>query len=151
MACSRKRNETKPTRQWWQRLRPRHTSTFCEKMNCKCQKLGDVFYLDQAPRGFEKKLKEVDAKDWMRLYECPYCGQLWAIDEWDKYSWQVVSKVADKNGWANDQREKERKELLLSERGGTTQQECIWAGCSGKTVKGVVYCLEHLWQTGARR
>jgi len=103
-------------------------------MKCKCQKLGDVFYLDQAPRGFEKKLKEIDAKDWMRLYECPSCGQLWAIDEWDKYSWQVVSKVAEKEGWANDQREMERRELLLAERGGTTEEECVWAGCSEKTL-----------------
>lgn len=120
-------------------------------MKCKCQKLADLFYIDQGPRGFEKKLKEVDAKNWMRLCECPSCGQLWAIDEWDKYSWQVVSRVSDQTNWADSERVNERKELLLKERGGTTDDECQWAGCEGKRVKGVAYCLEHLWNTGATR
>lgn len=120
-------------------------------MKCKCYSLSEVFYIDQGPNGFEKNLKQLDVENWMRLYQCPECGQLWAIDEWDKYSWQVVSKVTEIEGWADDQREKERKNLLLTERGGTTEEKCVWAGCNARAVKGVAYCLEHLWNTGARR
>ena len=120
-------------------------------MKCKCQSLDDVFYIDQAPRGFEKKLRKIDTGDWMQLCECPVCGQLWAVDEWDKYSWQVVSRVSDRNAWNDSKRIEERKALLLRERGGTTDDECMWADCHEKQVKGVAYCLEHLWNTGARR
>ncbi|MGJ8653574.1 MAG: hypothetical protein ACSHX8_09910 [Opitutaceae bacterium] len=120
-------------------------------MKCKCQSLDDVFYIDQAPRAFEKKLRKIDTGDWMQLCECPVCGQLWAVDEWDKYSWQVVSRVSDPNAWSDSKRIEERKALLLRERGGTTDDECMWADCHEKQVKGVAYCLEHLWNTGARR
>lgn len=120
-------------------------------MKCKCSNLPDAFYLDEGPRGFQKSLHEDNAQNWMRLCSCPKCGALWAIDEWDKYQDQVVTRVKDGSNWATDQSTMARKQLLLQSRGDTTDETCIWSGCSGKRVKGVVYCLEHLWNTGARR
>lgn len=120
-------------------------------MKCRCSNLPDTFYVDEGPNGFQKSLHEEDAQDWMRLCSCPKCGTLWAIDEWDKYQDQIVSRVKDRSTWADEQGTEARKQLLLRSRGGTTDETCIWSGCSGKRVKGVVYCLEHLWNTGARR
>jgi len=120
-------------------------------MKCECDSLPDAFYLDRGPKDFEKKLKNLDAENWMHLSKCPNCGQLWIVDEWDKYSFQIASKTETRSGWEKNENLTLRKELLIKERGGLIDKECVWAGCSGKTVKGVAYCIEHLWKTGARR
>lgn len=120
-------------------------------MKCKCSNLPDAFYINEAPWRFEKSLHKEDTQNWMHLYSCPKCGTLWTIDEWDKYQDQVVARVKDRANWATDQAIAARKRLLLESRGGTTDETCMWAGCHGKKVKGVAYCLEHLWDTGARR
>ena len=120
-------------------------------MPCKCADLDDVFYLDTAPKGFEKRLRQLDMADWKRLYECPECGTLWAIDEWDKYQHQVASKIETREDWSREESDQKRKELLQMSRGGTDDGECIWSGCTKPPIKGVVYCIDHLYETGARR
>jgi hypothetical protein len=120
-------------------------------MKCKCAKLPDAFYLDEVPRGFAKGLKREDDGNWIWLVYCPKCGALWAIDKWDKYQEQIVTRVRSQDGWDGVDTTDLRKQLLLKSRGGFTDAECIWAGCHDKAVKGVVYCLDHLWKTGARR
>ena len=120
-------------------------------MRCRCAKLPDAFYLDEGPHGFEKKLTREDTGNWIWLGSCPKCGTLWAIDEWDKYVPQAATRVEDRNNWDGADTTEKRKQLLLKSRGGLTDEECIWAGCHQKAVKEVVYCLDHLWETGARR
>jgi len=120
-------------------------------MKCKCAKLPDAFYLDEGPRGFEKALTRQDTGNWTWLGTCPRCGALWAVDEHDKYQHQAVTRVTSREGCDATDTTELRKQLLLESRGGTTDAECIWVGCHGKAVAGVVYCLEHLWETGARR
>lgn len=120
-------------------------------MKCKCKELPEVFYLEEGPKGFEKHLHQEEMENWKRLYSCPSCGTLWAVDEWDKYTWQVVSRVKERAKWAEEERIEEKKQLLLHSRGGETEDECMWMGCKGKAVKGVAYCIDHLWNTGARK
>ena len=120
-------------------------------MNCDCDKLPDAFYLDCGPADFESRLKNVEAKNWTRLCECTTCGRLWTVDEWDKYSFQVAIKINAKVNWERHDSVALRKGLLLSERGGLSDDECVWAKCSQKCVIGVVYCIDHLWDIGARR
>lgn len=117
---------------------------------CSCDTVSEVFYLDAAPGGFEDHLKDLDAANWMRLRECSECGTLWAIDEWDKYAWQVASRVRSRDKWSCAS-VAQRKELLVDERGGTTETPCICAGCDSSRVVGVAYCIDHLWETGATR
>lgn len=120
-------------------------------MKCKCSKLPDYFYLENAPWHFEKNLNIEDYKDWMKLGSCHKCGQLWAVDEWDKYSHQMVSKISSRQGWEKGESIELRKQLLLKNRGGVTEQACILAGCGKKAVKDVVYCIDHLYETGATK
>jgi hypothetical protein len=120
-------------------------------MTCECANFDEVFFLESAPEGFETKLRQLDMADWKRLYECPVCGALWAVDEWDKYCDQVVSRVTTRENWSKDESEQKRKELLRKSRGGEEVGECIWAGCHKPRIKGVVYCLDHLYATGARK
>jgi hypothetical protein len=120
-------------------------------MKCQCSNLPESFYLDEGPKEFEKALHQEDAQNWRTLYSCPQCGTLWVIDVWDKGQERVVIRVKERTAWTSEQRTDERKRLLLQSRGGTTNDTCVWSGCNGKRVKGVAYCLDHLWNTGARR
>ncbi len=110
-----------------------------------------MFYLDEGPKGFQEGLKELDAENWMTLFECPTCKALWVIDAWDKYSWQVASRIKNKDDWQMPIPVEKRKELLIKSRGGTTDEECIWKNCNNNRVKGVVYCIDHLYKTGATK
>ena len=109
-----------------------------------------MFYVDEAPGGFADTLEKIDAKDWVLLHQCRCCDTLWAIDEWDKYAEQVVVQVSDSRDWtaASDA---QRKDLMLKFRGGTEEEECIWVDCGKLRVRGVEYCIDHLYATGARR
>lgn len=120
-------------------------------MKCPCHNLPDVFFLSDAPKAFEKKLIKKEMGNWMWLGLCPRCSSLWKIDEWDKGHHQVVFRVADQIQWKKEDTTLLRKQLLLKSRGGLNDEECRWAGCHQKQVKGVYYCLDHLWDTGARK
>jgi hypothetical protein len=120
-------------------------------MTCKCEGRPSAFFIDEAPPGFEQDLRREDFANWMTLYSCPVCGSLWAIDVYEKLESQVVFRVLSKENWANDLRTAERKALLLKSRGGVTDEECLWEGCSNKQLKGVVFCLDHLYAMGHRR
>lgn len=118
---------------------------------CTCEHAPHRFYADEAPEGFRASLAEVDVGDWRRLWQCAQCGALWSIDEPDKYSHVVVLKVESRASWNDRDDTAGRKALLLESRGGTETTSCIWAGCDRPRVQGVVYCIDHLWSTGARR
>jgi hypothetical protein len=122
-----------------------------KNMKCQCQSLADVFYIEDAPEGFEKNLIKKETGNWVWLGACPQCSNLWKIDAWDKYQQQFVERVQDEDNWERQDTTEQRKQLLLKSRGGLTEEECIWAGCHQKRVEGVAYCLDHLWDTGARK
>jgi len=120
-------------------------------MSCRCSSLPPAFYAEEAPRGFLKSLDEREvSQKWKRLCVCRECGALWAVDEWDKYQEQVVSRVTEHAKWDDDSEEM-RKGLLLRSRGGLTDEKCLWAGCEKKRVRGVAMCIDHLYATGARK
>lgn len=120
------------------------------KMSCSCTSQASSFYLDEAPMGFKDQLELIRIGDWIRLERCSNCGTLWSVDVWDKLQSQVVIKLESEDDFEQDSTDI-RKNLLLKSRGGTSDDECIWAGCKNKAIKEVAYCLEHLWKTGARR
>lgn len=119
-------------------------------MPCQCSDSPDAFYLDSSSRGFSREFEPIESMEWVTLYRCASCNSLWAIDEWDKYSWQVAARVTDIEGWYMAT-EAQRKRLLLDSRGGEDSTNCIWLGCGRRRVKGVSYCIDHLYATGARK
>ncbi len=120
-------------------------------MSCHCANLPSSFFAEEAPSGFIESLAErAVSQKWKRLCSCPECGSLWAVDEWDKYQEKVVTRVSEKSRW-DEHSEDDRKALLLRSRGGTVDEQCVWAGCAKKRVRGVAMCVDHLYATGARR
>jgi hypothetical protein len=120
--------------------------------DCNCSARPNAFFADDAPPGFLPTLTEVETGEWKTLSCCLRCGQRWSVDAWDKLQHRVVVRIGRVADWQVEADSTEvRKQLLVASRGGTTSSTCAWADCALPSVKGVAYCVEHLWKTGARR
>jgi|SRR5215475_4938836 len=120
--------------------------------SCDCDRLPNTFFLDEAPDGWLGRLVEDATGNWKTLRHCDDCQRLFSVDVWDKYQHQVVASIDDRAHWESEADSVDRrKALLLRARGGTGDGECAWVGCHGTRVRGVAYCVDHLWNSGARR
>ncbi len=110
-------------------------------------------YFDELPNAIKKRLVEVDyySEEWMNIFKNKETGQLWAIDIYDKYQPQIAVKIDSLEQLKNINFKDIRKNLLFKSRGGCDESTCIMKGCNKKRVKGVVYCIDHLYETGARK
>ena len=118
-------------------------------MSCECAVLPEIVRVVDH-QTIVDQLRLIEPGNWVRLCECPVCLQLWCVDEWDKLQVQLAIKLSDRDGWQGFDPTPLRKRFLLQARGGTVDEKCIWSGCDGRRVRGVVYCLDHLYATGAR-
>lgn len=125
-------------------------------MICACARLPDYDYCKPG-RSLSKTIrpllgKAIVAKNFRELFKCQVCSTYWRIDTPDKYHERFAWKVgAFRDDWAEVDKPDEEKSLLLKYRGGLTEEVCIWADCGKRRVKGVAYCIDHLYATGARR
>ena len=123
-------------------------------MNVHTPTWPDASYFDEgtdAGRCVLAELELVARQDWRKLYRHKLDGSLWAIDEWDKYQQQFLFRVGSVDHWSTEDHTAEEKALLLSSRGGTGDGTCLWKGCGNRNVRGVVYCIDHLYEQGVRR
>ena len=120
-------------------------------MNCNCATLPDAFYLDDAPQDFVSSLTKLDSRGWTLLYQCPSCGGYWVLDKSDEDIDSAACRMTDRDQWPAVISLDVRKALLLQFRGGITDEPCMRLGCEKKRVKGVVYCIDHLYENGGRR
>ena len=117
--------------------------------DCSCSTLPDIIRVDDH-EAFVRGLAEIEVGDWVRLVRCPSCGQFWSVDQWDKLQRQFALKIPARDGWRDFDTVPLRKRFLAESLGGTTDEKCIWAGCSARRLRGTVHCLEHLYATGVR-
>jgi hypothetical protein len=118
-------------------------------MICECSQLPEIVRLGDHPN-IEQKAEQLETGDWVRLVRCLICGQLWSVDEWDKYQRQFAIKIPQQDGWRQYDTTPSRVDFLIQSRGGLTDELCIWTNCKSRRVRGVVYCAKHLFKTGAR-
>ncbi|MGF6569119.1 hypothetical protein ABH945_001195 [Paraburkholderia sp. GAS333] len=122
----------------------------CDKpMKCDCHDQPAIRRIDGVVPKLFPGFRLVDTAHWRALVRCPMCGQLWAVDEWDKYQIQFAVKVEDAKGW-NASDEALRKEYLVQSRGENATAKCMWNGCEKNQLNGSAYCVDHLYATGAR-
>jgi hypothetical protein len=127
----------------------RHRLRLAAIMSCACSKLSDIVRLEEHP-GIERDSDQLERDNWFWLVHCRSCGQLWSLDEWEKHQRQFAIKIPQREGWHDFDTTPLRQAFLIESRGGLTDEPCIWSGCSGWRVRGVVYCAEHLFKTGVR-
>lgn len=79
------------------------------------------------------------------------CGQKWRVDAWDKLQLQFAVRIPEGADWQAFDATELQKGYLMDPRGGLKDVSCEWQGCTRPQLKGeVVYCVEHLYETGAR-
>ncbi len=121
-------------------------------MKCHCKELSQLVDVEDTPANFEKGLTELKSGNWVRLMQCPNCEQLWRISVWDKYQVQFAFKIDDIEGWEEFDNLELQKKFLLESRGGTESSgQCAMKNCVALPVKNIAFCLEHLYETGARK
>ena len=96
------------------------------------------------------EFSELDVGNWVYLMKCPTCGQLWRVDEWDKYQPQYAVKLPTSENWQAFEAIPLIKKKIVENRGGISEQLCMWRNCNEKQVNGSAFCVDHLYETGAR-
>src|ERR1700756_5578228 len=105
-------------------------------MPCCCSQLPEIIRLEDYPN-IGKDSDELEGGNWVRLVRCRSCGQLWSLDECDKYQRQFAIKIARQDGWQQFDTTQLRKNFLVKSRGGLADEKCIMQGCNGQRVRGV--------------
>jgi hypothetical protein len=123
-------------------------------MNANTPSWPPASYFDEgtdAGRCVLAELELVTRENWRKLYRHKADGSHWVVDEWDKCQQQFLLRVGSIEQWSTEDHTAEEKALLLNSRGGTEDGTCLWKDCSGRNVRGTVYCIDHLYEQGVRR
>ncbi len=117
-------------------------------MPCNCKDLARIIRVNGTLQQLYPDFKHVATGAWKALVQCPDCGQLWSVDEWDKYQTQLAIKLEAVETWSQSD-ETHRKAFLMQSRGLSTQR-CMWNGCGEAQLNNSAYCVDHLYAVGVR-
>jgi hypothetical protein len=75
------------------------------------------------------------------LFRCPSCGSFWIVDDVTRGPMAVrAASAIEINSF--DERPY-RRDLMIAWHGGLTENKCLFAGCDNRTLKGIVFCVDH--------
>ena len=117
---------------------------------CQCREAPAVVDLSEQGKEFVAGFSQLEIGDWVYLMKCPVCGQLWRVDEWDKYQTQYAVKLPGFDNWQAFDAVPLIKQKMIENRGGVEENSCTWRNCEEKQVNGSAFCVHHLYETGAR-
>jgi len=117
-------------------------------MSCLCANLANIVKTENHFAFFES-LPILEIGNWVKLRQCSSCSQLWSIDEWDKGNISFARKCLNRTNWEEIDIEAQKLYLLQS-RGIQETVTCMQAGCHKPALKGVVFCVDHLYNMGWR-
>ena len=118
---------------------------------CLCGTLPTLVDADNASEGFMRTLVKIDAKNWLELFSCSGCGQLWSIEIPDKYQARYAFKVQSNDCWADINITDQVKQLIVASHSGLSEAPCVWSACPNYAVKGFALCADHLFEMGVRK
>jgi hypothetical protein len=94
-----------------------------------------------------KNMEQIKVGDWCYLVWCKNCGQLWQVDAWDKYSYGLAIKYSGTiEDWKRLSDIDIRKEAMIINHGGLSDNECQWSRCKNKALKDMAICVEHAYK-----
>ena len=117
---------------------------------CQCREAPALVDLSEQGKELVAGLSQLEIGDWVYLMKCPVCGQLWRVDEWDKYQPQYAVKLPGIENWKAFDAVPLIKQKIIENRGGVLEKSCMWRNCEEKQVNGSAFCVNHLYETGAR-
>jgi len=117
---------------------------------CNCNALERLIDISHIHAEFMSKLNQIEVGYWVTLMQCPECNQLYKVDAWDNYRHSYAVKLSSRENWEQFDNEALIKEKMVKNRGGLTNDSCMWAGCNIKQVKGSAFCVNHFYSGGTR-
>lgn len=117
---------------------------------CNCKEQSELIEISSGHVDFMSKLNQLDVGGGVLLMTCPECHQLWRVDDMAKYQTCYAVKISTQENWEIFDIESLIKDKMIENRGGLTENYCMWTKCDSKKVKGSTFCVNHLWETGSR-
>jgi hypothetical protein len=119
-------------------------------MQCSCHVQEDFVEIGHDYQTFVAGLECLEISNWVKLMQCPACGQYWRADEWDKYQTLYALKLDSPSNWQEVDVEPLIKERMLQNHGGLDATTCLAKDCKLHALNGRAYCVNHFYDTGAR-
>jgi len=114
---------------------------------CNCEKLDSTTKVSPSREKFVDSFELVNhaSELWADLFKCTKCGQLWFVENRGGHdrSPELAYKISEKTNWRAFDVQPGRKEWLIKEHGGTSENNCMWVGCKEKALKGMSVCVSH--------
>ena len=117
---------------------------------CDCRTLPELIDITNRYSSFTKELDQIDSGDWILLMQCKSCKQMYRVDVWDKLQTIYALKITSEENWKTAKSENLIKERIIQNRGGITEDNCVWKDCDEKQVEGSAFCVNHIYSSGVR-
>ena len=110
---------------------------------CKCRKLPNYLIANNMQKPFNS-MENVETKsnDWVHLKKCPYCNQYWQVDEHEKYQNGLAIKVNSPEYWHNSSDFEIRKNAMIKNHGGLSDNTCKWESCNQLAMCDMAFCAK---------
>ena len=113
---------------------------------CDCQEI-ETWYKGTRSDSRFKNMEQIKVGDWCQLVRCKDCGQLWQVDEWDKYSHGLAIKYSGTiKDWEKIPDMEVRKSAMIDNHGGLSEKNCQWQDCKNQALKDMAICVEHAYE-----
>lgn len=120
------------------------------KSMCICSERQVLTDITNEYKGMVSSLESIDVGDFVELMRCSSCHQLYKVDAWDKYQTSYAIKVPSQNGWKAFDGESLIKKRMIENRGGLSNDSCMWSGCNEQRINKNAFCVHHLYSSGWR-
>ena len=114
-------------------------------MSCNCSARNKLVDISNTHAQFVAGMRCLATGDWIKLLECPDCGQLWRADEWDKYRPMYALKLNEAAGWESVDIDSLIKQRIVASHGGLDASICLAKDCKLHALKGRAYCVNHFY------
>jgi hypothetical protein len=120
------------------------------EFNCHCSSFEDLININEHYDTFCEAWTLIEQGKNHNLHQCPCCMQLWRIDARGYSNVCYALKLESDKAWHDYDASAIIKAQMLRSREGVSDRPCKRQECSDHAVNGSVYCLDHLYQSGAR-
>jgi len=118
--------------------------------DCECDNHLPIVNLNEDREEFCGALTFIEKAPRFSLYLCPTCQQYWRVDHEGLCNVAYAFKLESDKDWQAFDESDIIKANMLRSRGGFADRICKQANCNDHVINGSTYCLEHLYQSGAR-
>ena len=120
------------------------------KALCQCQQWPEIINISDWRDLFIENQQAVDSNARFELRQCIHCDQHWLLDQEGLRNVAYAYKLESAKNWQQFDNSTLVKQQMLRNREGHSDETCGRESCQEPAVNGSRYCLEHLYQSGAR-